>query len=327
MEPARNDATLADLLARLIEQQQSQSNAQNRIIARDLFWRNMRAAVIAVALIAGPIIYSFGLNTLLSPNGRPPGGDYAAVVRVDGMIAAKAAANAEDLNRALVRAFRDEDAVGVVLLLDSPGGSAVQSALIHDRIVALREAYPTRPVWSVGVDRLTSGAYLVAAATEHICVSPATLTGSIGVVYSSWGLDRVLDTVGVERRLFTGGEHKDRLDMFSALEDDDRTKMSQVLDRVHAQYIGAVTKSRGPRLAGTPADLFSGDFWVGEEAVELGLADELCTLADALEDLGAAYMRDFTPRGSLLDRVTDRLAIHVAGRVRLHATPRPMFMH
>ena len=326
MTTPKEDSTLTALLTRMVELQRNQTAAQNRLLARDLVWRNIRAAAIAVALVATPLIYSFGLTSLLSPRSGLPGGDYAAVVRVEGMISADARANAEDLNRALWRAFNDEDATGVVVLIDSPGGSAVQSALIHDRIRDLRDHFANRPVWSVGVDRMTSGAYLVAAAAEHICVSPATLTGSIGVVYSSWGLDQVLDAVGVERRLFSAGEHKDRLDMFSALDSDDRAKMSQVLDRVHAQFIKAVTASRGERLAATPEVAFSGDFWVGEEAVELGLADDLCTLGNAIDRVGGAYMRDFTPRRSLVERLSDQIAIHVSGLFGLEVAPRPMYL-
>ena len=175
------DTTTAKLLAGLLEGQQQQAR-------RELFWRNVRGAAIAIALVAGPLIYSLTINSILSPGSARPSGDYAALVRIEGSIAPGARANAEAVNRSLRRAFNDEDSVAVIVVLDSPGGSAVQSEMIHDQILGLRYHHPDKPVWAVGVDQMTSGAYLVASATQHICVSAATLTGSIGVIHSSWGL-------------------------------------------------------------------------------------------------------------------------------------------
>ena len=315
----RTDTPLADILTRLIEQQSRQAN-------RDLFWRNCRAIAFALAIVAGPLIYALSFNNLFSSGGGGASGDYAALVRVQGTIAANTRANADDINRSLRRAFNDEDAVGVVVVLDSPGGSAVQSEMIHDQILGLRFHHPDTPVWAIGVDRLTSGAYLVASAAQHICVSAATLTGSIGVIHSSWGLTGLLASVGVEPRLFSAGEHKTRLNMFSAMDTDDRAKMHSLLARVHAQFVGAVQSARDGRLVGAPEELFSGDFWVGDEAVELGLADELCTLTDALGSLGAAYARDFSPREDFFDRITDQLAIGAAELLQAQHAPPPMFL-
>ncbi len=325
MDRPRPESALTQILARVVEQQQRQVELQGRLLSRDLFWRNARVALIAIALIVGPLIYSAGLNSMMRPGSGPPG-DYVAVVRIDGVIDTNTRASADRLTLALNRAFRDDNAVGVVLLIDSPGGSAVQSTRVHDRIVALRETHPDRPVWSIGGDQLTSGAYLVAAATDRICASPATLTGSIGVIYSSWGLAGVLDAVGIERRLLSSGPHKDRLDIFSALDADDRDKMTGLLGRVHDQFIEAVMARRGERFTVTPEVLFSGDFWVGEEAVHLGLVDELCSLEQALEALGATYTRDFSPRPSLFDRMSEEIAVRAAGLLRLNAGTTPMYM-
>ena len=129
--------------------------------------------------------------------------------------------------------------------------------------------------------------------------------------------------VGVERRLFSAGEHKERLDKSSAPDSDDRARMSRVLDRVHARFIEAVTASRGERLVATPEVAFCRAFRVGEEAVELGLADDLCTLANAIDRVGGAYLRDFTPRRSVLERLSDHIAIRVSGLPGLQTAPRP----
>ena len=301
-------------------------DGQQKLAQRELFWRNLRGAGIAIALIAGPLMYSLILNGLLSSGSHRTGGDYAALVRIEGTIGPTARANADDINRSLRRAFNDEEAVGVIVVLDSPGGSAVHSEMIHDQILGLRFHHPDTPIWAVGMDQLTSGAYLVAAAAQHVCVSAATLTGSIGVIYSSWGLAELLDSVGVEPRLFSAGEHKTRLNMFAALDGEDRAKMQQLLDRVHEQFSGDVALARDGRLTAPPETLFSGDFWVGEEAVELGLADELCTLTDAIDALGASYTRDFSPREDLFDRLTDQIAIRAAELMSTHQSPRLMYL-
>ena len=132
--------------------------------------------------------------------------------------------------------------------------------------------------------------------------------------------------VGVERRLFSAGEHKDRLYMSSALDRDDRARMSQGLDRVHAQFIEAVTASRGEGVVATPEVAFCVALRVGEEAVEPGLADDLCTLANAIDRVGGAYLHDFTPRRSVLEYLSDQIAIHVSGLLGLQTAPRPMYL-
>lgn len=321
MDPTQFDdaSPTTQLLVRLVEAQQKQAN-------RDLLWRNVRAITLAVALIAGPLIYAVSFNTILSPGSGRASGDYVATVRVEGTIGPRNRANAEDINRSLRRAFNDEDAVGIVLVLDSPGGSAVQSEMIHDQIRGLRFHHPDTPVWAVGVDRLASGAYLVASAAQHICVSAATLTGSIGAIHSSLGVTGLLERVGVEPRLFGSGEHKTRLNMFSPLDGDDRDKMQDLLAHVHAQFVGAVQRAREGRLAAPSEVLFSGDFWVGEEAVEMGLADELCTLTDAIGRLGATQARDFSPREDFWDRVTEQIAIRTADLMSTHSVPRLMYL-
>lgn len=320
------DTRLAELLGRLVENQQKQIDLQDALLRRDMLWRNLRLAAIALALVAGPLIYSVGLNNLLTPQSGSLSGDYAALVRMEGAIAADAPVSAGRLSGALRRAFDDDRARAVVLLVNSPGGSPVQAGMISERIRALRVENPDRPVWAIGEDQMTSGAYLIASAADRICVNAATLTGSIGVVYSSWGLDQAIETLGVERRLFSAGEHKTRLDMFSALQGEDRDKMDEVLSRLHAQFIAAVQANRRERLSADPALLFSGDFWTGDVAVELGLADQLCTVTEALQQLGVTHARDFTPRPPWLRRLSDQVAVSMGHALRAMSVPRPMYL-
>jgi signal peptide peptidase SppA len=224
------------------------------------------------------------LQHLLAP--PPLEGPYAALVRIEGLIDSDERASAHKVNESLRAAFADPQAKGVIVLVNSPGGSPVQSALIHDRLLNLRLQHPEKPLWVIGEDMLTSGAYYVAVAAEHICVNRSTMAGSIGVVMSGWGLNRAIERLGGERRVFTAGAHKARLDAFQPLTSQDRAKASTLLDAIHQQFIHAVTAGRGTRLKGTAQELFSGDFWVGEQAVTLGLVDGLCDLESVLEQFG-----------------------------------------
>ena len=182
-----NDQPLSDAIRELSQivrivmaSQEQQTNTHDRMMRRDLRWRNIRAALICVSVVGGALLYSLGLQQLLAP--AKFNGPYAALVRIEGLIDAEQHANAHKVSAALEAAFEDSRATGVVLLINSPGGSPVQSSLIHDRIVSLRAQYPSKVVWAIGEDLVTSGAYYVAIGAPHMCVNRSTLTGSIGVV-------------------------------------------------------------------------------------------------------------------------------------------------
>ncbi len=198
---------------------------------------------------------------------------YAAVIEVNGVIAAAQDASADNIITALRDAFDDEQVLGVILRINSPGGSPVQSGYVFDEIKRLKETREL-PVYAVIVDLGASGAYYIAAAADEIYADKASLVGSIGVVGSGFGFTEAMEKYGIERRLYTSGEHKGFLDPFSPENPEEKKFWKGVLKVTHNQFIEQVRLGRGDRLKESP-DLFSGLVWSGEQAVEMGLIDGL----------------------------------------------------
>jgi protease-4 len=228
---------------------------------------------------------------------------HTAVVEIKGEIASGADASAEFIVAAMRAAFEDEGAKAVVLLVNSPGGSPVQAGIVYDEIKRLKAKYK-KPVYAVVEESCASAAYYIAAATDRIFVDKASIVGSIGVLMDGFGFTGLMDKLGVERRLMTAGENKGFLDPFSPQTDKQRAYAQTMLDQIHKQFIDAVKLGRGARLKETP-ELFSGLFWTGQQAVELGLADQLGNLDFvAREIVKAEELVDYTRR----DNVAERLA-------------------
>jgi len=276
---------------------------------RELRWRNIRFAGWFLLGLMGVGVYALFTMLFYSvANDGPPTEDYASLIRLDGVIAADQKISAWRINPALTRAFRDKKSKGVVLLINSPGGSPVQASLIRDRLLALRREYPGKKVVTVAEDMLTSGAYLVATGTESIYVNRSTVAGSIGVIMSGFGFDNILHRVGIERRLFTAGEHKAFLDPYTPVRQDDIARARAILNDTHRQFIDAVLESRGRRLKGERKNLFNGDFWTGEQALALGLVDGIGDLPSVLKAVfHVEHTRDYTPVPNLFERLQERL--------------------
>jgi protease-4 len=239
-------------------------------------------------------------------------GEHTAVVKVEGLIADKTSASADRIVEGLRDAFEAERSKAVILRINSPGGSPVQSGYVFDEIQRLREKYPDKPVYAVAADICASGAYYIASAANEIYVDQATLIGSIGVRLDSFGFQRVLDELGIQRRLLTAGEHKGILDPFSSFDDWDRDFIQGLLDNLHDQFIAAVKEGRGDRLTGGE-ELFSGLFWTGEESVDLGLSDGLGSSSYvAREIVGAETLVDYSKKRDLLERVAERVGTSLA---------------
>ena len=233
-----------------------------------------------------------------------PSGPYAAVVQLKGPIADGSSANAVTVSTALERAFKDPRAKGVVLYVNSPGGSPVQSSIIYDRILTLKAEYPGKRIVTVATDTVASGAYFIASATDKIYVNRSTIAGSIGVISDGFGFSDALERVGVERRVFTAGRNKARLDQFTPLTDDDRAKITDVLDEIHTHFIESVKTGRGDRLVLDTDGLFEGDVWTGNQAVAIGLVDALGDLSRVLEkEFGVEHAKDYTVKPAFLDRI------------------------
>ncbi len=238
-----------------------------------------------------------------------PAGRHTALVEVDGLIAAGQDASADNIVAGLRAAFEDKKTAGVIVRINSPGGSPVQAGYVFDEIRRLRKKHPNTPLYAVVTDVCASGGYYIAAAADNIYANKASIVGSIGVRMDSFGFVEALDKLGVERRLLTAGDSKGLLDPFLPLDKQEVGHVQAMLDNIHQQFIEIVKEGRGDRLKNDP-QLFSGLMWTGEQALELGLVDELLSASQVARDvIGVNTVRDFTPRRDLLYRFADRLGL------------------
>ena len=229
-----------------------------------------------------------------------------AVVQVDGEIAREARASAENVIEGLHLAFEHPGTKGVVLLINSPGGSPVQAGTINSEIQRLRQKYPQIPLYAVVEDICASGGYYVAVAADQIYVDRASIVGSIGVLMDGFGFTGTMEKLGVERRLLTAGDNKGFLDPFSPMNAAQRDYAQKMLAEIHQQFIDVVRKGRGKRLKEGP-DTYSGLVWTGQRSIELGLADALGSVDYvAREVIKAQKIVDFTPRQNIAERFAKR---------------------
>ncbi len=269
-------------------------------------------------------IYLFGALLMFSPllpigDSHETSGSHTAVINVRGMIADEEAASADNIVGALRDAFKDANTKGIVLRINSPGGSPVQSGYIYDEIRRLRGEHPAVKVYAVITDLGASGAYYIASAADEIYADKSSLVGSIGVTAATFGFVGTMDKLGVERRVYTSGEHKAFLDPFQPEKPEETAFWRDVLSTTHRQFIDSVKQGRGDRLQvdGHP-ELFSGLIWSGEQALELGLIDGLGSTRFVARDvIGAEELVDYTVKDSALDRFTKKLGASVASQLAL----------
>ena len=273
---------------KLIEEVLMASHSEQRTARRwGIFFKLLTFTYLGVVLA---IAFSASIGVEVDKKRAP----HAAVIKVNGPIAADQYASAENLNVALRDAFSNEYALGVILEINSPGGSPVQSGYVFDEIRRLKEVNPETPVYAVITDIGASGAYYIAAAADEIYADKASLVGSIGVIGSGFGFVEAMDKLGVERRLYTSGEHKAFLDPFSPQRAEEKQFWESVLKVTHQQFISQVKLGRGERLADDP-ELFSGLIWTGEQAVEKGLIDGLASSSQLARDmLGTEELANYT---------------------------------
>lgn len=265
-------------------------------------------------------LYLFVVLILFASSGYVSGPKVAephvAMVSVSGVIAADQAANANTVVTGLRRAFEAEHSKAVMMVVNSPGGSPVQSGYVYDEIWRLREKHPDKKLYSVITDLGASGGYYMAVAGNEIYADKASLVGSIGVTASGFGFVEAIERLGVERRHFTSGEHKAFLDPFSPLKAEEGVFWASVLASVHAQFIEVVRRGRGDRLKfsadTTEADMFSGLIWSGEQALELGLIDGLGSPGFvAREVVGVDEIVDYTVKPSPVEALVKQLGVSV----------------
>ena len=272
MSDLSNKEVTNDLIQDLLKEKRS-----------DRRWRNFRS----IAWFCLFAYFAFNLFSYLGESSVTEsivasGKDHISLIRLDGMIAPGREFSAEEVIPLLHDAFSDKTAKGVVIDINSPGGTPVQAAIIHDAIMAYKTKYHKKVI-IIGEDMLTSGAYYVAVAADRIYVNPNTITGSIGVVMKGFGFVDLMKKIGVERRVYVSGNAKDRLDPFLPQNQEDLQKISQVMSEVHDNFMQAVIAGRKGKLHGDPKTLFNGDFWSGQSALKLGLVDGLGNLMDVAE--------------------------------------------
>jgi protease-4 len=265
-----------------------------------------RFAFLGLALLGLWALYDFNLGT-----GEESLGRHTALIEIDGNIDAEGSGSADNVLPALNKAFADPGSAAVIVRINSPGGSPVQAGIIVDEMLRLRQGYPGKPLFVVVDEICASGGYYIAAGADEIYVNKASIVGSVGVLMDSFGFVGSMEKLGVERRLLTAGENKGFLDPFSPQSDKHKAHAQQMLNEIHQQFIGVVRSGRGKRLKETP-ETFSGLFWTGAKAVEMGLADGFGTVDSVARDVVKAEdIVDYTVRENLPERVLKKFGAAV----------------
>jgi protease-4 len=282
---------------------------------KDRRWRmglKILRATGLIAIVAVVYILGAGAAGQSWPGGNAVGTEHVAYINIKGAIATDTTSDADHLIPAIQAAFAKETAKAVVLRIDSPGGSPVQSGRIYEEIQAQKALFPDKKVYAVIGDIGASGGYYIAAAADEIYADQASLVGSIGVISSGFGFTGLMEKLGIERRAITAGENKSLLDPFAPLNDQTREFWESVLSKTHQQFIARVKEGRGDRLKDDPR-VFSGLIWNGEQALELGLIDGLGSLNSISRDvIKITNLVDYTPSRDFIQRLTQRAKVAVS---------------
>jgi len=237
-----------------------------------------------------------------------PSGEHTALVDISGIIVPDALANADHITRGLRAAFEEDQVKGVLLRINSPGGSPVQAHRVHTEISRLRNAHPNKPVYAVVEDICASGAYYIAVAAEEIHADESSLVGSIGVIVSGFGMVDLIDEWGIERRVTKSGKYKDMLDPFKPETSEEKAYIQDLVDRIHQRFVLVVQDSRGERLKEEQSSLYDGRIWTGEQAHELGLLDGFASADQiAREKIGAEQIVNYTYEPDFLEEFGSRV--------------------
>lgn len=277
--------------------------------------RHRRWSFLKWVFFAGLVLISINLshpNFPMTESIKP----HAAVMSIKGVIGEGEHADPNQIAGGLRRAFEKPHVKGVILKLNSPGGSAVAANQIFNLIEKLKKKHPEIPVYAVVSDLCASACYYIASSADRIYANPGSIVGSIGVLIDSYGFVGAMEKLGIERRLLTAGEHKGFLDPFSPLKDDDRTFVKSLLVGVHEDFIEHVKKGRGDRLKLSEPNLFSGLAWNGFQAKDLGLIDGFASTREVAEsELKVEHLIDYTQKENLLDRMVSRLGASFASEL------------
>ncbi|MDY0962463.1 MULTISPECIES: S49 family peptidase [Massilia] len=266
-----------------------------------------KLSFLTVALLALWAYYDFNFGSGDVENlGR-----HTALIEINGEIEAEGSGAADTVIPSLNKAFSDPGSAAVVLRIDSPGGSPVQAGIIVDEIQRLKRGYPDKPLYVVVDEICASGGYYIASAADRIYVNKASIVGSVGVLMDSFGFTGTMDKLGIERRLMTAGENKGFMDPFSPQSAKHREHAQEMLNEIHQQFIAVVRAGRGKRLKETP-ETFSGLYWTGAKAVDMGLADAFGTVDTVARDIVKAEdIVDYTAHEGLPERVLKKFGAAV----------------
>jgi protease-4 len=243
-------------------------------------------------------------------------GDFTALISINGEISSQSEANAIDFKRNLNDAYSNPGTKGIILSINSPGGSPVQAGIMNDEIRRLKSLNPQIPIYAVVDDVCASGAYYVAVATDSIFVDKASIVGSIGVLMDGFGFEQSINKLGIERRLMTAGKNKAALDPFLPVNPEQKAHVQNLLDQVHKQFINVVKDGRGARLLAGD-EIFSGLFWSGEKSIKLGLSDYLGNVDYvAREIIGHKRIEDFTTYETFADRFAKQLGVSIGLEIK-----------
>jgi len=265
-------------------------------------------------------VYLFSAPFFISGKFEMPdmekGEKHTALVDLDGVISSESESSADKVVTALRDAFEDEDTAGVILRINSPGGSPVQSSYIYREMKRLRKKYPDIPLYAVISDLCASGGYYVAVGADKIYANESSIIGSIGVIMNGFGFEGTMKKLGVERRALTAGEHKALLDPFSPVNEEEKAHLQVMLNDIHQQFIQTVKEGREGKLA-DDEKLFSGLVWTGDKAKSLGLIDDYGSAGSVARDIiKAEDIVDFTGKKDIFDRFADRLGASVENQLR-----------
>ncbi|MEW4982539.1 MAG: S49 family peptidase [Cycloclasticus sp.] len=239
-------------------------------------------------------------------------GAHTAVIDVKGVIVSGGEADANSIIESLNNAIKDPNTKGIILRVNSPGGSPVQSSYVYKAIREVKKNNPDIPVYAVVEDLCASGGYFIASAADKIFVNESSIVGSIGVVMNGFGFTDAMKTLGVERRLYTAGEHKGFLDPFSDVNPSERAHVQSMLNDIHLEFTQAVKNGRGERLTDNP-DLFSGLVWAGSESIRLGLTDAIGNVQSvAKNEIGEEKIVDFTAQQPFIERLAKSMGVAMA---------------
>lgn len=275
-------------------------------------WKIFFISLFFIYLFSVPFLMkgSFGMSERDTTTGK-----HTALVDLDGIISSAGEASADKIVGALRDAFEDENTAGVIMRINSPGGSPVQSSYIYKEMRRLREKYPDIPLYAVISDLCASGGYYVAVGADKIYANESSIVGSIGVIMNGFGFEGTLEKLGIERRALTAGEHKALMDPFAPVNEAEKVHLQAMLDEIHGEFINTVKEGRGDKLAEDDT-LFSGLVWTGEQAKTLGLIDAFGSAGYvAREIIKEDDIVDFTARKDFLGRLSDRIGGVIANQM------------